>query len=349
MKKALFLFLLAFTTLGISGCGGSSFSASEVSFAYQNVRADVYDDQIPDQTILERNKKYGYGQDPCTKYGEKLSGLYQITNNTKQYMVDTPVLVTLLDSDGNKVPGYNRIMFVTMGPKSTSYGAFDDSVDSFFKLGSRGNWEPTGEKRDNANVDSCKIKPEAPKHVKDASGVKIEVLSNDNAPESLKSNISGDIDTKVQDTYQDEPVRSSSGGRSGLSMEWLYNTDISFEDVKGTFSISSDTTNLVVALDGTVTAIAYNEWGEDIKAYALPAMFIAKEGKEVVGYGIGVTLTSNSVFKAGKSGSHIDIDDMKGIYIGTSNNTKDLTTALYIPVLMTEPLFSNDTYNQSKR
>lgn len=347
MKKVLFLCLLAFTTLGISGCGGSSFSASEVSFTYQNASDDAYD-QIPDQTILERNKKYGYGQDPCTKYGEKLSGLYQITNNTKQYMVDTPVLVTLLDSDGNKVPGYNRIMFVTMGPKSTSYGAFDDSVDSFFKLGSRGNWEPTGEKRDNANVDSCKIKPEAPKHVKDASGVKIEVLSNDNVPVSLKSNITGDIDTKIKDTYQDEPVRTSSGGRSGLSMEWLYNTDISFEDVKGTFSIG-DTTNLVVALEGAVSAIAYNEWGEDIKAYALPAMFLAKEGKEVVGYGIGVTLTSNSVFKAGKSGSHIDIDNMKGIYIGTSNNTKDLTTALHIPVLMTEPLFSNDTYNQSKR
>ena len=349
MKKVLFLFLLAFTTLCISGCGGSSFCASEVSFTYQNASDDAYNDQIPDQTISERNKKYGVGQDPCTKYGEKLSGLYQITNNTKQYMVDTPVLVTLLDSDGNKVPGYSRIMFVTMGPKSTSYGAFDDSVDSFFKLGSRGNWEPTGEKRDNANVDSCKIKPEAPEHVKDASGVKMEVLSNDNAPESLKSNISGDIDTKVQDTYQDEPVRSSSGGRSGLSMEWLYNTDISFNDVKGTFSISSDTTNLVVALDGAVTAIAYNEWGEDIKAYALPAMFIAKEGKEVVGYGIGVTFTSNSVFKAGKSGSHIDIDNMKGIYIGTSNNTKGLTTTLYIPVLTTEPLFSNDTYNQSKR
>lgn len=347
MKKVLFLFLLVFTTLGISGCGGSSFSASEVSFDFKNASDDAYADQIPDQTILERNNKYG-SQDPCTKYGEQLSGLYQITNNTKQYMVDTPVLVTLLDSDGNQVPGYNRIMFVTMGPKSTSYGAFDDSVDSFFKLGSRGNWEPTGEKRDNSDVDSCKIKPEAPKHVKDASGVKFEVLSNNNAPESLKANITGDIDTKVQDTYQDEPVRSSSGGRSGLSTDWLYNTDISFEDVKGTFSIS-DTTGEVVALEGKVSAIAYNEWGEDIKASALPAMFIAKEGKEVVGYGMGVTLTSNSVFKAGKSGSHIDIDDMKGIYIGTSNNTKALTTHLYIPVLMTEPLFANDTYNQSKR
>lgn len=348
MKKVLFLLLLAFTTLGISGCGGSSFSASEVSFTYQNTSDDAYSDQIPDQTISERNKKYGFGQDPCTNYGEKLSGLYQITNNTKQYMVDTPVLITLLDSDGNKVAGYNRIMFVTMGPKSTSYGVFDDSVDSFFKLGSRGNWESTGEKRDNSSVDSCKIKPEAPAHVKDASGVKIEVLSNDNVPESLKSNITGDIDTKVQDTYQDEPVRSSSGGRSGLSMEWLYNTDISFEDVKGTFSIG-DKDGEVVALEGAVSAIAYNEWGEDIKAYALPAMFIAKEGKEVVGYGMGLTRTSNGVFKAGKSGSHIDIDNMKGIYIGTSNKTKDLTTTLYIPVLTTEPLFSNDAYNQSKR
>lgn len=348
MKKVLFLFLLAFTTLGISGCGGASFSASEVSFTYQNTSDDAYSDQIPDQTISERNKKYGLGQDPCTNYGEKLSGLYQITNNTKQYMVDTPVLVTLLDSDGNKVAGYNRIMFVTMGPKSTSYGGFDDTVDSFFKLGSRGNWESTGEKRDNSSVDSCKIKPEAPAHVKDASGVKIEVLSNDNVPESLKSNITGDIDTKVKDTYQDEPVRTSSGGRSGLSMEWLYNTDISFEDIKGTFSIG-DKVNEVVALEAAVSAIAYNEWGEDIKAYALPAMFIAKEVKEVVGYGMGLTRTSNGVFKAGKSGSHIDIDNMKGIYIGTSNKTKDLTTTLYIPVLTTEPLFSNDTYNQSKR
>lgn len=347
MKKILFLFLLVFSTLGISGCGGSSFSAKQVSFNYKNANDDAYTDEIPDQTVSERNKQYGYADDPCTKYGEELTGLYEITNNTKQYMVDTPVLVTLLDSDGNEVPGYYRIMFVTMGPKSTSYAAFEDSVDDFFKLGARGTWEPTGEKRNNANVDSCEIKPDAPERVKDASGVSIEILSSDNAPEDVKANISGDLDTKVQDTYKDEPVREVQGGGSGISQEWLYNTDISFEDVKGSYTIM-DNVHEVVNLEGSASAIAYNEWGEDIESLLSPVLFIAKEGKEAVGYGIGIFYNRNGL-KAGKSGTNIDIKELQGVYVGASNKTEELSTELYIPVLTQYPLFSNDPYNPSSR
>lgn len=291
MKKGLFVFLLAFSVLGISGCGGSGFSAKAETFTFINAPEEVYNGNLPQLTTTERSDNYGYNEDPCTDYLETVEAVYTITNNTKQYMVDTPVLISLLDDNGKTIPDMQTVAYVNMGPKSSTNFIVHTTIQQLFGLEEAGDWEPTGEKRNDLSVYSCQVNEDAPAHVKDASGLSIELLTDKNIPETLKSDlrsdVAKDIDAYVDDTYKDEPNTSSYANSSTTKGQVIYNTYLSFEDVTTDLEFSEDDGQPNV--EGDLQFNVVNETKETINTYGFETGFILREGKTILGGGYGTT------------------------------------------------------------